>query len=181
MGLESSLVQNHGTEKPPCCSTGASEPFSSRWVFFVTHAGGFNKWLVHQSRGGEKNRQSWFVTIDGVRRNLGKDRKTAFRKFHELMAQPQRRAVASESVVSLIDAFLDWTQKDRAERTYDWYRERLQWFVSFIPAALTVSQLKPFHVQNWIDGKECSDGHKRGCVTAVMRSMNWSAKMGYID
>lgn len=70
-----------------------------------------------------KDRRSWFVTIDGVRHNLGKDRTAAFQKFHELMAQPQRRVVMSESVASLIDAFLDWTQKHRAERTTNIYAE----------------------------------------------------------
>ena len=70
----------------------------------------------------------------------------------------------------MIDLFLDWCEKNRAGRTYDWYRERLQSFVDSVAASLTVAQLKPYHVQQWVDGKVAwADGMKRGAVTAVQR------------
>jgi len=116
-----------------------------------------------------KDRQCWFVTIDGQRRNLGPDREAAFREFHELMARPKKRAVASKSVVAVIDAFLEWTQKHRAERTYEWYQQRCQWFVDAIPD-LSVDQLQPHHVQEWLDPHPgWSGGHRRGCIIAVQR------------
>lgn len=128
-----------------------------------------------------KDRKAWFATIDGKRHRLGTDRKQAFQRFHELMAKPQKRQVEGQSVPAVVDAFLEWTQKNRAPRTYDWYLERLQWFVSFVPRDVLVDELKPFHVQEWIDKKSCSSGHKRGCVTAVLRVMNWAQRMGHID
>jgi integrase len=128
-----------------------------------------------------KDRKSWFVTINGKRYDLGPDREFAWQRFHELMAQSQKRQVASGWVLSVFDAFLEWTKRHRAPRTYDWYRERLQQFASSIPTSLTVAQFKPLHVQNWIDGKSCSDGHKRGCMTAILRAMNWATRMGYIE
>jgi len=81
--------------------------------------------------------------LDGRQVNLGSDREAAHRRFHELMIQPKKRVVASGAVVQVIDRFLDWTLNNRAKRTYEWYRDRCQWFVDTIPAGLTVAALKP--------------------------------------
>ena len=135
-----------------------------------------------------KDRKAWFVTIAGTRHNLGPDRELAFQQFHELMAQPAQCRVDGKSVTAIFDAFLDWTKKNREVGTYEWYRDRLTWFSQFVPQGqsfavknLLSNELKPYHVQKWIDSKECSDGHKRGCITAVKRAMSWAEKMGYID
>jgi integrase len=128
-----------------------------------------------------KDRRCWFVTIDGVRHNLGQNRKLAFQRFHELMAAPKQKRVPSDSVLAIIDVFLEWTKRHRALRTYEWYLQRCQWFVQSIPA-LTVAQLKPFHVQQWLDEHPTwSDGHKRGCVIAIQRALRWAEKQGYIE
>ena len=127
-----------------------------------------------------KDRKSWFVTINGQRYNLGRDRVRAFERFYALMAEPSPSPVVqAESVLAIIDAFLEWTRKHRAERTYDWYRERCQSFVDAIPD-ICVRQLKPYHVQQWLDSRpHWSNGHKRGHITALMRAFNWAYKMGY--
>ena len=41
-----------------------------------------------------KERQAWFVTIDGVRHSLGPDEDDARQRFHELMAEPRKRRVS---------------------------------------------------------------------------------------
>lgn len=127
------------------------------------------------------SRGLWYVTLNGKQHNLGPDEIAAFTQYKELLAHPPEPQVSFDCVAVVIDAFLDWTSKHRAARTFDWYQERLQWFVEFIPKDLTVAQLKPFHVQQWIDSKNCSDGHKRGCVTAVQRAIRWAHTMGHID
>jgi len=128
-----------------------------------------------------KPRRAWFVQIDGRRHNLGPDRALAMQRYHELMAQPKQAAVKSDSALAVIDAFLEWTSKHRAAETYEWYRKRLQQFAESIPN-LTVNQLKPYHVQQWIDKHErWSAGHRRGCIIAVQRAFRWAEKLGYID
>ncbi|MFZ1932418.1 MAG: tyrosine-type recombinase/integrase [Thermoguttaceae bacterium] len=128
-----------------------------------------------------KKRQAWFVTIDGARHNLGPDEDDARQRFHELMAEPRKRRVGSNSVVAICDAFVDWVQKHRSPDTYRWYKDRLQRFVETIPPALRVTQLRPFHVQQFIDGMELSSGTKRNYVRAVKRAMAWAEEQGYID
>ncbi|MFK7820413.1 MAG: hypothetical protein AB8G99_16955, partial [Planctomycetaceae bacterium] len=90
-----------------------------------------------------KDRKSWFVTIVGERYNLGPEKEAAFKLFHELMAtSATERKRTSDSVVTVLDRFLDWTKRNRAPRTYDWYLERLQWFTT-APKHFGRSQKRP--------------------------------------
>ena len=84
-------------------------------------------------------------------------------------------------MVAICDAYVDWVQKHRSPDTYRWYKDRLQRFVETIPPALRVTQLRPFHVQQFIDGLELSSGTKRNFVRAVKRAMAWAEEQGYID
>ena len=69
------------------------------------------------------------------------------------MAKPQEKeTLRTDSVLYVFDEFLDWTQQNRAEGTYVWYQQRLTEFSNCIPN-LRVSDLKPYHVQKWIDTK----------------------------
>lgn len=130
-----------------------------------------------------KDRKAWFVTIKGERHNLGPDRKLAFQQFHDLMRQPERPQPTVRSdqlVVALVDRFLDWVEKNRAADTYEWYRSRLQLFAEHYPDLL-IDQLKPFHVQEWIDSFSLSSGSKRNFARAIVRCMNWCAEMGHLE
>ena len=82
--------------------------------------------------------------------------------------------------MSILDAFLDWCLKHKAERTYDWYRGYLESFARSLPSGLTVGKLKPFHVQQWIDGNPTWKTGKRGAIIAVQRAFNWAVRMGLI-
>ena len=125
----------------------------------------------------------WFVCHRGKQVNLGEDKAEAFKAFHALMAEPERPAAAPDgSVAALIDAFLDWTQRNCAPRTYDWYQERLQAFVLAIPKNLRVGQLRPMHVTLWFERHpRWSITFRSGCVQAVKRFVNWGVKEGYVE
>jgi len=128
-----------------------------------------------------EDRKAWFVQIDGKRHNLGKEKKAAWQRFYELMAQPKKRTIVSvDSLLAIIDAFLDWCQKHRAPDTYAWYRDRLERFANKYPD-FRVADLKPFHVQEWIDDMDVSTGTKRNYGRSIKRCLRWAKKQGYID
>jgi len=136
----------------------------------------FPKPFFRSSRG------LWYVQIQGTQINLGPDREGAFRRYHELMGKPKAQPVADDAVVVILDAFLDWTQKNRAKASFDWYKERLTTFARSLPDGLTVVGLRPFHVQQFLDAKtKWSSGSKRGAVIAIKRAFNWAEKLGYIE
>jgi integrase len=129
------------------------------------------------------SRHLWYVQMDGKQVNLGPDRDEAFRRYHELMGRPREepRPVSGESALVVLEAFLDWCEKHRAPRTYDWYREYLESFARTLPRDLTIVQLRPIHVQRWVDAQPGWQTGKRGAIIAVQRAFNWAAKMGLIE
>lgn len=141
-----------------------------------------------------KPRQRWYVQLGGCQINLGPDRDEAFRRYHELMASESKAtatcAAASvrasapsvQLVVVVIDAFLDNVQLERSPDTYRWYKDRLQRFVEAVPGDLSLTQLKPLHVRQWIDAMtDVSSGTRRNYCRAVQRAMKWAEEQGYID
>lgn len=133
-------------------------------------------WL-RRSRG-------WYVQHNGKQVFLGKDKAQAFKHFHELMSCPTRKVVkVSEGFFTVCDQFLDWTKRNRAARTYDWYIERLQPFVDYlvrVNASITVQGVKPFHVTNWLaTHPNWSSTTRRSSIIAVQRCFSWAGKMGY--
>ena len=125
-----------------------------------------------------KDRKSWFVTINGKRHNLGEDKDEALQAFYQLMAGPDQ--IDKISVFALMDEFLDWTQKHRAPRTYEFYQERINRFVAD-NANMDCLDLKPFHVQKWLDGKTWGATYKAGFVASIKRCFNGAIRQGYLS
>jgi integrase len=128
-----------------------------------------------------KARKGWYVYIHGEKIPLGKDKDAADRQFHAIMAkQPEERQPPPRgSVQELCERFMDWTEKHRP-KSYDWYHARLERFLKHIQGAI-VNDIRPFHVQTWLDAQTWGDSYKAGMVTAIRRVFNWSIKQGYLD
>jgi hypothetical protein len=104
----------------------------------------------------KKNR--WSVEIDGKHINLGPDEAQARVRWHRLMA----RGLPAQQ---------------------EWYPKRLQSFLDGLPdaAALTVDQLKRFHVTTWVDAHATwGPSYRRGAITAVQRAFTSAEREGYI-
>ena len=131
------------------------------------------------------SRGLWYVWHAGKQTNLGSDKESAFKIFYELKAQPEVPSLTSTEAAKLvavvIDSFLDFVQQHRSPDTYRWYKDRLQRFVSTIPVDLTLDQLKPFHVQRWIDlYPDLASGTKRNYCRSIQRAMRWAEEQGYL-
>ena len=135
-------------------------------------------------------RKTWYVQLHGRQISLGKDKDAAFQRYHEIMAagiQPEdldstiASHASSPKVADLFDRYLDWLKSNRTPETFEWYRHRLQRFVDFYPE-LTLAELKPFHVQQWVDSIEgLATTTKRNYFRSVKRSIHWARTMGHID
>jgi len=120
-----------------------------------------------------KQTQQWYVEIDGTQHCLGPDKDEAIRRFHKLMATKPKPPPGHIAVI--LDSFLGWTQAHRSPRTYKWYKDLLQAFVTRYPT-LRLRDAKPRHLEDWAnEGKG-----KRAKITAVKRAMNWAVKRGDI-
>ena len=116
----------------------------------------------------------------------------AWTKYHEVMVAhaaghtaPAGPAAspAGPTVAEVCDKFLDWCQRHRAARTYDFYRQHLQDFLTVSEAGrLPARDLKPFHVVEWADshGTAWSPAARRGAIVAAQRPFNWAVKVGHL-
>ena len=92
----------------------------------------------------------------------------------------------SPVVVGILDVFLEWVKTHKAAGTYESYLRRVQSFVDYLRKeklmGLGVADLKPLHVQGWVDShKGWNPGMKRGRMTVVQRALNWAEKLGHIE
>lgn len=125
------------------------------------------------------------VTIRGTRHRLGPEREAAERKFHELLAaEPEQQVADPQSVIAVMDAFLDEANFKSAE-TQGWYQKHCQSFVDFLKSqglrGLRVKDFAPLHVSRWLKSHTTwADGTKNGACRAVQRAFRWANQMGYI-
>jgi integrase len=126
-------------------------------------------------------RPNWFAWVAGVQTNLGTPiYADALKEWHRLSGtQPRRESADRLFVVTLLNRFLVHLKED-GRKDYGWYRSRVKSFASSIPTRLTLDQLRPHHVSDWIKGKEWSPTHKAGSISAVQRALNWHAEEGTI-
>jgi integrase/recombinase XerD len=176
--LSQDLSQIAKRKTPPVVTpTGANEPSGSSSSSLL----GGSMMKRFPKPWFRPSRKTWFVTLEGKQFNLGGDRKLAFERYKALLNQPREIQVAPDSLAGLIDKFLDWCQKHRATETYEWYRDLLQKFAKTYPD-LAVGELKPFHVQEWIDRQTgIKNGTRRNYARAIIRVMWRAQDLGYID
>jgi integrase/recombinase XerC len=132
------------------------------------------------------SRNLWYVQLDGKQIKLAADKDAAFTEYHRLMqhrAETPQPKPGQQLVVTLLDEFLDWCEKHRAPDTYRWYKDRLESFCKTIEPALASDEMKPHHVQKWVDNYPVTlaDGSRRNLIAAVKRGMKWAEEQGYID
>jgi hypothetical protein len=139
----------------------------------------------HASPWFRPSRGVWYVTFAGKQYNLvAGTEEDAEERFvdlkRELRRQPPATKPTFNSVVAIIDDFLEWVKKNRAPRTFDWYLDRLQRFAKAIQK-LSIDELCGYHLQSYVDGLDCSPGHRRGIIIACQRPFRWAYKLGRID
>lgn len=148
-------------------------------------------------------RNGWFTILNGSRFPLGEHPadlpppqkrrgkwvvpQAIETAFYVLLAAPTPKAPFAEpsgglTVSEVLDKFLDWTEKNKAPRTYEWYRDHLQSFLNHLgQEPLPAANLKPFHIVEWVDKHpDWSDTYRRGAIIAVQRPFNWAEELGYI-
>ena len=98
------------------------------------------------------------------------------------MAHPDKRQVAADLVGRVVEKFLKWMNRHWSANAYRWYLGYLQQFTDSLPTGLTVSQLKPFHLQTWADERsDSSSSTKRACIITVKRALSWAESQGYVE
>lgn len=120
------------------------------------------------------SRGHWYVQLDGQQINLGPDRKRAYAQYRVLM-DGRLEGVPDERVIPVLDAFLEWAQRNTAPATYGWYQRHIQSFAPSIPSKLRISELTPNHLtQLFAKQPRWGSTVRNSVCRAVQRAMNWA-------
>jgi integrase len=135
----------------------------------------------------KKSHKAWYVQLEGRQIRLGTDEKEAWAKFDELMVAQKRAerfivpGVQHYSLGKLVEEFLASGFQGRAAQTKVFYSVKLLPFVGHLGQEFPVSELKPFHVEQWISAHPSwKKGTARTVWQAVKRIMRWGEKSGRI-
>jgi len=134
------------------------------------------------------------VCLGGKQIPLAKGKRSkreADEEFHRLMLGDHRKALppalasatqpvdgSNVLVAVLADQFLDWVHLNL--NCYDWCRQFLQQFVTTC-GALSVGELKPYHVSQWLATKTTWGPSTRCRVIGLLKQVfNWRIEQGLI-
>ena len=132
------------------------------------------------------SRDAWYVEIGGKQVKLAEgkaNKKAAEREFHRRMAQaPEALPEPSKlHVATVCDLFLAFSKNHHEQCTFDWYELYLQDFCEQY-GRLTIADLKPFHVNRWVDAHAAwGQGSRRAAIGCVKRVFSWADDQGIID
>lgn len=147
----------------------------------------------------KKSHKCWYVNLGGKTVKLSADKEEAFKLYADELARSNvkegRTSPQNVTVRDLLATFLDWTEKHKAAATWQWYRKYIigtcgktgkhkdGGFANFVSPRLLVRDLKPYHLENWLDARypNADDDTKAGAITAILRAFNWAKDQGYID
>lgn len=132
-----------------------------------------------------KQDQHWYTTIGRKLAKVADKECTyekAFQEYAKIVSQPHEPP-ARVTIGILLNSFVDWTQSNRAEATYQWYRRFRKSFVQHTGVSLKVQDVKPYHVQDWLSlhYKEATRTTQNGAIRALQRAFNWGVNNGRID
>lgn len=156
-----------------------------------------------------RQNDTWYVCLRGKQIPLAKGKRSkreADEAFHRLMvvaavdAGPPGHAAISVGVEKgvgvstavgvandgrsleiavLLDQFLDWVQQNLD--CYEWHRRFIQEFANAC-GGLTVEEIKPIHVTNWLAKKKSWGPTTRNRVIGVVKQVfNWGVEQGLIE
>ena len=125
--------------------------------------------------------KSWYVQIGKQQINLGRDKKVAFEKYHQLMSNQGSQLPSISGVAELLDEHLEWLLRHRSKGTYEKARDYLSDFATFVGRRQRIADLKPLQVIRWYESKsDWNETTAWDAVSTVQRAFNWAVKRGLI-
>ena len=128
--------------------------------------------MAHQPKPFFRTGRGWYVQLGKQQIKLApvpknaETEKAAWTEFYALMGgrvnsvtpapnSANAATSAALTVAEVFEKFLDWCQKHRSARTYEWGRNHIQAFCDHLKTAraMPAGDLRPFHVVEWVDSK----------------------------
>jgi integrase len=128
-----------------------------------------------------KQTKTWYLQLGKRQIRLSQNKEEAFQKYHEIMLNQSAYTSTLTNVLEVLDHYLEWLQNNRAEGTYTKAKHYLTDFAKQISKTLKITNVQPYHLTQWVDGKPDWVGTtKNDAISTVQRAFRWAAKQGLI-
>lgn len=127
-----------------------------------------------------KQTKSWYFSTGGKQYPLGKNKKDAFQKFHELMADTEKLPSEGFTLYELSQVYLDWVKVNRKDTTYKHHRYFLKSFFGNVGKKIKPSQLKQSAVSIWAASGGLNSTSQAGAISVVQRMLNWAVQHDHL-
>lgn len=144
----------------------------------------------------KKSHKAWYLNLSGKQVRLASEeegKEKAMDVYYQVMAgrlPPQQ----DQSAAVILHRFLQYHENSPAS-TRQFYSRPIRSFINFIGPALRVSDLQPYHVENWLTerhkykrlksgkltDKLTSSTYRHNLVRAVKSGFQWAEDKGYIS
>ena len=133
-----------------------------------------------------KQTSCWYVWVDKKMVRLARDKEEAYAKWHRLTVA-EGKVNSDTPVVQVLDEFLDAKKSEPglADRTFDWYRNFIQSFASFIHTQnkwKKLGEVTGQDLKDWVAKcyKKGSASTVHGAMRAVQAAFRWAISNGFI-
>ena len=128
-----------------------------------------------------KSDGAWYIQLNGKQRYLSTDKATAFAKWHQIM-QNEHAPGATLLARHVLSQYMLWMKAHKAPTTFASREPFLIDFRDSLPQNLRATDIKPQHVQAWVDAHpnwNSTTANTR--ITTVMAAWNWAMRMCIIE
>lgn len=123
----------------------------------------------------------WCVTLEGKQIPLAKTKRDAVAAFARLLAEQGRPLrVDNPTVRDLVDLWLADRRRAVKQATMTNY-ERIGVSWKEFAGGLLAADLRPYHVQQWLDRRALSQSSRHLWISTVKAVTRWADDQGYLD
>lgn len=117
-------------------------------------------------------------TVDGKLHRLGQDERKAKKQFDFLIRQSELNSKPDPDVRfgELADLYLGHVEENFTAERYRHCSERLQEFKDLIGGNVRARDLRPEHIDRWLNKKDITAGTERLYKSIILACLNWGAK-----
>ncbi|MEM8945763.1 MAG: tyrosine-type recombinase/integrase [Planctomycetota bacterium] len=129
-----------------------------------------------------KSKNAWYLQIGKRQISLGKDKKQAWARYHELMAEKRSTEDETVTIETLLEHYLDWVQKNRSAGTYGRLTHRLSHFARYIGRSKRAASITGADLSAWVETEHSwNSTTKNDGIGAVVRAYNWAVGKRYLS
>lgn len=133
-----------------------------------------------------ESRGQWYATLNGKQHKLGPLEQAARLKFAELLLgqptpPPPPAPAADVTALEICDRFLKWSKAHKKTSTFKWHNHFLQSWFDAIPSRLKAAEVRPHHIQAWVDARGWIGSTANRAITVIQRAFSWAEQQGLIE